>query len=81
MEMVKINSRLLAELKKQTQDVSKEDLIELAASNLDPIEPSKKVKSITVIDKTTLRVYADSVLTHSLALDEIETFKLISGVG
>ena len=79
--MVKINSRLLAELKKQTQDVCEEDLIELAASNLDPIEPSKKVKSITVIGKNTFRVYADSVLTHSLELDEIETFKLISGVG
>lgn len=79
--MARINSRLLAELKKQTQELREEDLIELAAANLDPLEPQKKVKTIVAVTQSELFVYTDSVLMHSLSLEGIRALKLIAGVG
>ena len=79
--MLKINPRLLDELKKWKVELNEEELIELSASNLDLSEPQKKVKSVTVITKTELLVYTDGVLTHKEHLENIESFHVVKGVG
>ena len=79
--MSKINPRLLDELKKWRVELNEEDLIELAASNLDLLEPQKKVKSITAITRDELIVYTDGELIHRVDLKDIEDFHVVKGIG
>ena len=79
--MGKFNPLLLDELKKWAPDICEDQIVELAASNLDLTDPQKRVKSVTVILEDSIRVYTDGELRISESLESVEDFKSISGVG
>ena len=79
--MGKFNPLLLDELKKWAPDICEDQIVELAASNLDLNDPQKRVKSITVILEDSIRVYTDGELRMSEPLASVEDFKSIQGVG
>ena len=76
-----LNPRLLSELKKWDPDICEDRIVELAPSNLDLYEPQKRIKSITVVFEDSICVYKEGILVQSIAIDEIQSLKLVSGVG
>ena len=79
--MEKLNPRLLQELKKAEPDVNEEEIILLMASNLDLADPRRHVRTVSVFTLTELRVYTDGSLTCREPMENIERFKVLSGVG
>ena len=79
--MERINPRLLQELKKWDSEVQEDEIVLLMSSNLDLNVPEKKVKSIILVGKEELRVYTDGAVTHREPMANVETLKVLNGVG
>ena len=79
--MQRFHPRFLEELKKIDPNVREEDLICLAAANLDPVEPSKKSKILLTLTADALTVYADGAAVRTVPLAEISSVQTSPGVG
>ena len=79
--MEHINPRLLAELKQYEPEVNKDDLLALATSNLDISENGAQEKFLLVFAKDSLRVYKGDKRILTEPTENVESVKLLSGVG
>ncbi len=79
--MEHINPRLLAELREHEPEVNQDDLLAIATSNLDVSENGEKQKHLLVFAKDSLRVYRNGERILKEPMENVESVKLLSGVG
>ena len=79
--MNELNPHLLQELKAIDPKAGEEEIFYIFSTNLDPKEPRKQVRSISVFSTQALRVYTDGSLSLCRPMEEITEFAVISGVG
>ena len=79
--MENINPRLLRELQKLDPSICGEQVVTTVGANLDLNDPAKHTHSQLIILFDGIRVYTDGALTFSEPIENIECFKVISGVG
>ena len=79
--MEKINPGILKELKKWEPDIAEDDIFSLMPFNLPLDEGKKRIRAIAVFTVRELTVYTDGKKMLSEPMENIENFKVISGVG
>ena len=79
--MGKIQSRLLKEARAVMPELLEEDAVEVMISELDPLDPQKRVHCVTVFTKQVLYVFCNGTLTCSEPMENIESFAVFNGVG
>lgn len=79
--MVQHDKRLLEELQKRDPELAQDQIVLLAAANLDLSDPQKHAKTLIALTVSDLRVYTDSALSLTVPVEEIESCKLSGAVG
>ncbi len=74
-------ARMYERAKKLDDALQPNELVELAAGNLDPAEHDKTVKDLYLVTDKELRVYRENEIILREALEEIASFEIINGVG
>lgn len=79
--MARIQSRRLEEARHFLPEIAEEDVIAILRTNLDPADPSRRVKALVIITKEELFVYHGEELYHSVRMEALASLKVIDGVG
>ena len=62
-------------------DLKKEDLVLAFAYNLHPSDPDARCKGNVIVDRKSILVFADGILTEKIAVGDVSEIKVDSGVG
>jgi len=76
-----IQSRLMEEARRVMPKLAEEDTVEVLLSNLDPVEPQKRVRCVSVFTKEALYVYCDEKLVCTEQMDNVKCVSVINGIG
>ncbi len=79
--MKDLQAQTFEQAKKLDPALQEAELVALFASNLDPAAADRRVKDVTLITKTSLRVFREGEVVFSEALEGIESLQVVSGVG
>ncbi len=79
--MKDLQAQAFEQAKKLDPSLQEDELIELFASDLDPAVADRRVKDLTLVTKTSLRVFRAGEVVFSAPMEEIESLQVVSGVG